>query len=128
MTMDKEAPGNTPPLVTPRAGLYICERTSAYGEKPCDEAFKVLRVDTDVRNTDDPRKIPAHNGTDGGWYDKGTNHRVEGGRIMRDVGYETAWAVEIADVQAFVDKHGLCVVGRDGSGFCEIEIYDDYRE
>ena len=38
------------------------------------------------------------------------------------------WAVEIPDLPAFVTKYGRCILGCDDSGFCTIEIYDDYRE
>lgn len=116
------------PTVRPRLGLYLCSRTSAYGEKPCDEAFQVVLTNTDTRSVDDPKKIPAHRGTDGDWYTRGTNHRVEGGMIRRDMGVKKEWAVELEDIGAFVDKYGQCVVGRDIDGFCTIEIYDDYRE
>jgi len=114
--------------VRPRSGLYLCRRTSTYDEKPCDEAFLVTLTNTDTRNCDDPKKIPAHKGTDGDWYTKGANHRVDGGMIRRDMGTRDAWAVELADIGMFVDKYGQCVVGRDVNGFCTIEIYDDYRE
>ncbi len=72
--------------VTPRKGLYLVSRTSAYGDKPCDEAFKL-----DI------------------------------------VGCEE-WAIEVSDIQDFVDRYGNCIVGRDSNGFCTVEIYDDYRE
>lgn len=115
-------------LVKPRAGLYLCSRTSAYHEKPCDEAFLVIRTYVDTRNCDDPKKIPANRGSDGDWYTKGTNHRVENGMIRRDLGVQEDWAVEITNLQEFVDKYGPCVVYRNEDGFCTIEIYDDYRE
>lgn len=116
-------------VVRPRAGLYLCSRTSAWGnKKPCDEAFKVLVINTDTRNCDDPKKIPANRGTDGDWYKRGTKHRVENGMIKRDFGTSQEWAVELADVQTFADKYGDCVIGRNSDGFCTIEIYDDYRE
>jgi len=88
----------------------------------------VLLVNTDTRICDDPKKIPANRGTDGDWYTSGTNHRIEGGMIRRDMGTKVEWAVELQDVQAFVDRHGDCVVGRNVDGYCTIEIYDDYRE
>jgi hypothetical protein len=106
----------------------LCSRTSAKGDKPCDEAFRVQLVNTDTRNCDDPKKIPVNRGTDGDWYTRGTNHRVEGGMIRRDMGTKEVWAVELQDVMAFVDKYGTFVLGRDHDGFGTIEIYDDYRE
>ena len=121
---------NDATVTKPRSGLYLVRRTSNWGEdiKPCDEAFKILFKKIDVRNTDDPKKIPAFRGTNGNWYELGTNHRVENGMIMRDMGTKTAWAIEISDIQGFVDKYGDCVVGRNVEGFCTIEIYDDHRE
>ena len=53
---------------------------------------------------------------------------VLAGMISRKLGMRKRWAVEIADIAAFVDKHGLCVVARDLYGFCTVEIYDGYRE
>lgn len=88
----------------------------------------MLIVDTDARNCDDPKKIPANRGTNGDWYEDGTNHRVEGGKIRRDLGTKEVWGVELTDLQAFVDKYGECIVGRENSGFYTIEIYDTYRE
>lgn len=52
----------------PRPGLYLCSRTSAYKLRPCDEAFEVVLINTDTRSCDDPKKIPAHHGTNGDWY------------------------------------------------------------
>ncbi len=120
-TEDKE-------LTQPRAGLYLCTRTSDWGEKPCDEAFQIKAIKVDARDCDDPKKIPANFGTDGDWYTKGLNHRIEDGIIMRDLGAETKWAVEINDIQKFVDRYGPCVVSRSVNGFCTIEIYDGHRE
>lgn len=116
-------------VATPAVGLYLCTRTSAIGEKPCEEAFIVQIVDVDRWRVDDPKKVPCHGGKDGWWYEKGTNHRVDKGMICRDLGVKDMWAVIIFDMQEFVDRHvGVCVVGRDDEGFCTVEIYDDYRE
>lgn len=78
--------------IVPRAGLYLCWRTSTHDVKPCEEAFKVA--------------------------------------IRRNLAVvEVVWAVEVSDMQEFVEKYGDCVVGRSSkNGFCTIEIYDDYRE
>lgn len=116
-------------ITQPRPGLYLCRRTSSWDEKPCDEAFPVLLVNVDTRDCDDPKKIPAHRGTNGDWYERGTNHRVEGGKIHRDLGTVTRWAIELTDIQSFVDRYGPCIVfERNLAGFCQIEIYDDWRE
>ena len=115
--------------IQPRAGLYLCCRTSIWNDgKPCDEAFQILVVNTDVRTVDDPKKIPSNRGTDGDWYKIGTNHRVENGMIRRDLAPRLQWAVEVSDINAFVERHGPCVLERDNNGFFTIEIYDAYRE
>lgn len=118
-------------IVTPSAGLYLCSRTSAHYPQPCEEAYQVLVTQVDRRSYDDPKKIPANRGTEGDWYTKGTNHRVENGQICRDRCLREEWAVylpDLAALQAFVDKHGRCILDRDDNGFCTIEIYDTYRE
>ena len=66
-------------------------------------------------------------GTDGDWYMKGSNHRVENGMIRRDMGVEQAWAVT-TDLWAFIAKYGSCVVKQDMDGYKSVEIYDTYRE
>lgn len=110
--------------------LYRCTRTSLldYSKKPCKGAIRVDAVYVDERETSDPKKIPAFNGTDGDWYTEGTNHRVERGHIKRDLDREKVWAVKVKDIAAFVAKHGQCVVSINNEGWLTIEIYDDYRE
>lgn len=90
---EREAESRPPDMVAgPRPGLYLCSRSSEIGGgKPCDEAFKVVLVQTAIAQTE-------------------------------------KWAVEVTDLQAFSDKHGACVIGRNSDGFCTIEIYDTYRE
>lgn len=110
-------------VVKPRQGLFLCTNGRVGpSEKPCQEAFQVVIVKVDTRHADDPKKLPAFNGKDGGWYETGTNHRVVQGMIKRDVGFETVWAVELKDIQEFVDKHGECVLQRNSDGFCTIHI------
>lgn len=116
-------------IVNPGPGLFVVRRTSLWNdEKPCDKAFEADVMHVDRRNVDDPKKIPAHGGTDGDLYQRGENHRVENGCIRRDLGWQRKWFVRIDDVMEFVDKYGQCVLSRDDSGFATIEIYDDYRE
>lgn len=115
-------------ITNPRKGLYLVRRTSSDRGPPCDEAFKILTTKVDTRNWDDPKKIPANNLTYGDWYLRGTNHRVENGKMKRDMGTREEWAIEISDIHEFIDKYGNCVVGRDNNGFYTVEIYDDYRE
>lgn len=115
-------------LESPQAGIYLVSRTSYGFGKPCDEAYEVELVQVDRRRFDDPKKVPAHHGTDGDWYQCGSNHRVENGQICRDIGWYRTWAVQVDDVMKFVDAHGCCVVSRNPEGFAQIEIYDSYRE
>lgn len=112
------------------ATAYVVRRTSQwdFDQPPCDGAFRVPFVDVDVRDVDDPKKIPAYRGTDGDWYQRGTNHRVVDGRIMRDVGVKLLWCVLIPDIRVFIETHGRCVLSVRWPGQLEVEIYDDYRE
>lgn len=111
-------------------GLFVCERTSTYGERPCDEAIKLSYVRVDRRTIDDPKKNPYIGRT---WYKSGRNHRVEDGMIARDFDDER-WMVEIADEQAlqeFIQKYGTIIISPNSDGLnpvYEIEIYDTYRE
>lgn len=113
-------------LYEPRRGLFRVRRTSDWNGKgpPCDGAKLYRIIDVDVRTVDDPKKIPAHRGTDGDWYQRGENHRVVNGCIARDVGWQQAWFVEIPDVMEFARKHGRCIVEVDRDGHDCIEIYD----
>jgi hypothetical protein len=116
-------------LTISRKGLYLVSRTSSCdSQKPCEEAYQVKIKSVDARNVDDPKKIPSNRGTNGDWYERGENHRVENGKIKRDMGWVDVWVVDIDDIAAFVDKYGDCIIGRDQNGFSTIEIYDDYRE
>lgn len=107
---------------------YIVSRTSFVEGPPVDGACKVSRTRVDRRSTDDPSKIPAYGGQSAWWFEKGSNHRIENGRICRDLGTEEVWVVDIDDVLEFVKKHGQCVISIDFDGWPEIEVYDDYRE
>lgn len=115
-------------MITPENNLFRVDRTSSCSLKPCEEAFLSETVVVDMRNCDDPKKIPHNKGTDGDWYERGTNHRVVDGCICRDLGITNAWFVRIDSITEFVKKYGQCVVYIDNAGFTVIEIYDDYRE
>lgn len=111
-------------------GLLVCQRTSTWDEKPCDEAVEVPFVRVDRRTVDDPMKN-AYIGAK--WYTQGRNHRVENGMIARDFD-DKRWVVRIDDgaaLQAFCDKYGDIILSHNNEGTepCyEIEIYDGYRE
>jgi len=108
--------------------LFVVSRTSGSSTKPCDEAFLQKVPVVDVRVFDDPKKIPAHKGTDGDWYTRGRNHRIVDGYICRDLEPMDSWCVYIDDIMDFVRQHGECVISITSGGLNKIEIYDDYRE
>lgn len=116
-------------ITTPRKGLYLCRRTSCCSDDaPCEDAFRISVVTTDTGSVSDPADIAYYKGETKWWYEKGTNHRVEDGRIKRDMGVREEWAVYIDSISDFIDKYGECVVDKDGNGFYTIEIYDADRE
>jgi hypothetical protein len=120
-------------ITLPSKALWLVERTSQRydsEEAPCEGAAKSTRVIVDTRLCDDPKKIPANKGKDGDWYLQGINHRVENGKIKRDLGVKAFWTIKLTSLkqlQEFIQKHGDCVVGEE-DGYNTIEIYDDYRE
>lgn len=110
---------------------FICRRTSGgWKDKPCEEAYEKPVVSIDIRTVDDPAKVKAYIGepTDW-WYSTGTNHRVEHGQIVRDMGEEIVWVVDIDNILDFIKKYGECVISYYiHYNMFQIEIYDDYRE
>jgi len=112
---------------------FKISRTSMYnGEKPHPKAFEAKYTRIDGRTVDDPKKIIAHLGNDGGWYKSGKNHRVENGHIMRDFD-EVGWFIEIHDMKdilSIVEEFGEIIIGTswENHSIMEIEIYDSYRE
>jgi len=122
--------GNIERLVVPVDGVYLVSRTTAWKDntRPCEEAYKVETLDIDIRNCNNPRKIPSHKDMDDSWwYKNGTNHRVENGKICRDIGWSKKWAVKIDNLVDFIKKYGVCIVGIDVNNFLTLEISDDYH-
>ena len=116
---------------------FTVKRTSGYSDErpPCPEAVAGTCVWVDRRTVDDPAKIPSSWGSPGFWFARGTNHRIEDGKIARDMGEEPCWYVDLPDLDAlvaFVGRHGQVVIGeRYGApkgDALQIEIYDEYRE
>jgi len=91
-------------------------------EAPVDGAVIEQRPRVDRRTVDDLSRLRFGRDT---WYTHGTNHRVEGGCILRDMEMRSIWVIEIASLEAL-----MTLVGDDeivlGAGV--IEIYDNYRE
>jgi len=116
-------------ITKPKKGLYLVSRTSGtFGDSgsmpPCEGATKVMVEVIDERNVSRPEDLP----TGAHWFSRGSNHRVENGRIKRNMEPQLQWAVKIPDIMQFIDANGQCVLSRDSNGHAVIEIYDDYRE
>lgn len=97
-------------------GVYVLV-AKTFGRKPLEGVFEVSVVEVDVRSVNDPRKVAAEDGTSDWWYRKGTNHRVENGYIVRDLGLVKMWAIEISDMQEFVRKHEYAAIWFDRGYF-----------
>ena len=114
---------------------FHVKRTSVWNdtESPVAGAYRGPWVRVDERTTDDPKKILAHHGSDGGWYTTGRNHRVVKGHIMRDFDDE-GWFLDVAtldDLVALTQREGNVIVSAtdyDDPTTPKIEIYDGYRE
>ena len=93
---------------------------------PVEGAFKTQRVRVDRRTVSSPDQL-RYEPERSTWYQVGTNHRVENGRIQRDMEMREVWAVDIPTLEALLTFIGTCgheiVMTKD-----TIEIYDDYRE
>lgn len=122
---------------------FIIERTSVHYDeiteenKPCEEAYKGQYTYVDTRTCDCPTKILMYYGDPekalNDWFGEGSNHRVENGRIKRDLFTEDTWFIDINSLDAlinFKEKYGDIIIGKRPS--CDdchsIEIYDYYRE
>ena len=112
-------------IARPFSGLFIVKYIEGH---PCSDAFPVNLMQVDCRNVDDPKKIPANDGTDGDWYKEGSNHRVKDGKIYRDLGWAEEWVVLLDDMMDFVDKYGRCLVDRDHRGFATIRIMQNKED
>lgn len=114
---------------------FIVTRTSLRGrgeDRPCSSATQVEMMFHDRRGAARPEDIPCYraNGTNE-WYTIGKNHRVEDGRIVRDMVHQM-WIVSIPDLEALlgfaVENGELCITVGDQHDLPMIEIVDDYRE
>ena len=116
--------------------LFQVTRTSAwYEDKPYDKCIQIKLTKEDRRTFRTPEeydeRCAKHSGK---WFDFGTNHRVEDGFIVRDLGTEDVWAIEINSLEELLAfgaevKQELVI----GTSYVDyktpmIEIYDDWRE
>ena len=86
-------------------------RTSnAWKNKPCEEAKMETQPNIDVRSVDSPFKIwKTEEEVQENWFNKGNNHRVKNGRIIRDLDDEVYWVIEFKNLEElidFQDKYG----------------------
>jgi len=100
-------------------------RTSTWlsEEKPCEGATKEWYDYQDIRAWKSLDEIPEPLRLN--FFNQGTNHRVEGGRVVRTLRKE-GWFYE-GDLEDFIKEHGPCVV-EAGDSCMHVEIYDNYRE
>lgn len=108
---------------------FIVSRTSVRDGRPCDGA--VLETLEIV----DKRVAPAHRlpGGEAKFLEYGRDHKLLKTKCSRVVDWEV-WTID-ADIIAFVEEHGECVVTPPGCGWLrtveplwKVEIYDGYRE
>jgi len=107
---------------------FLCTRTSEWYEKPCEEAYEKEFFRVDVRYATKPEDIPCYKNNPSKWYEEGENHRVEGGKIKRDL-KNRGWFIAVESLEelvTFIKKHGRVIVSVEDNS--TIEIYDDYRE
>ena len=110
----------------------IRRATARDGGRPCKGAYRREFMRVDERTTDDPAKVPAYGGKVAWWYDEGVGHRVEQGRIRRNIS-ETGWFVRVGGLLELLE---LCRLGGDvvlrtsplNPAGWEIEICDGFRE
>ena len=104
---------------------FIVSRVSGGSVKnqPCEGATRQGYLRIDARTI----APAALSGTSEWWYEKGKNHRVENGHIVRDID-ETAWFVEFnspEDLLISLRRYGqLLVRPHPWSHEVEIQIYD----
>lgn len=112
---------------------FIVERTSTWGNgKPCALVKKETLLCIDERVVNDPLKITSMGTSDGWWYNKGKNHRVEHGHIKRDFDWDV-WTIELNTLEEllqFRKDYGRIVIEPHpfNPGYLRLEIYDDWRE
>lgn len=116
--------------------LFQITRTSLWDDtKPYDKCIPIKLTRVDRRTFRTPEEHDARCAKHSSkWFDIGTNHRVENGYIVRDLGTEDLWGLEINSIEelmAFKEAVGAELVistSYTDWTFPKIEIYDDYRE
>ncbi|MNW33899.1 hypothetical protein D3C74_108650 [compost metagenome] len=77
--------------------------------KPCEEARKEFRPNVDIRRVDSPNKVwTTEKEAQLNWFAEGINHRVENGRIKRDLPDLEYWTIEfktLEELLSFQEKY-----------------------
>lgn len=109
---------------------YICERTSAYKEKPCDEARQEEVSTYFCRTLPKEEMAIHHKNEDFTEYENIT--LLDGRSGCRKKEKMDAYTVEINNIEQlmdFIKKHGeIIIYETDRYDFPVIEIYDTWRE
>lgn len=112
---------------------FLISRTSEWGDnQPHKNAYRDSFTLVDERVIDNPNKF-KHKKDREGWYNRGSNHRVENGHIKRDF-QDEGWFIDISsleDILKFkkeVDENIIIKNSWVNKEILEIEIYDNYRE
>lgn len=102
-------------------------------KKPHEKAYKKLAPIIETRNVDCPTKLTER--ARQFWYSSGRNHRVEEGQLVKDLGEEERWFIELNSLEELVDFYeaeGELIITdhpfNKVKGCKVIEIYDYYRE
>lgn len=116
--------------------LFQVTRTSIWDKKkkPYNKCIPISLTHIDRRTFRTPEEYDERCGQYGKWFDVGSNHRIENGRIVRDLNIESVWGIEInslEELMAFkkeVDEELVIGISYMDEKTPSIEIYDDYRE
>lgn len=96
---------------------FEIRKYSEWKEKPCENAIKETYSVIDTRSVNDPYKIwSTEEEVQKFWYGNGTNHRVENGKIKRDLEEEFYWVIEINNIEELIElqeKYGEIAINED---------------
>lgn len=98
----------------------------------CSKAYQKEIFFVDTCNVDDPSKLRMKEDRED-WYKHGINHRVEMGRIKRDIGPRKSWFIRIDSLQELMSlyiKYGDLIIRKSYNNpeYMHIEIYDERGE
>jgi hypothetical protein len=83
---------------------FEVRRSNDWNNKPCEEAIMETQPNIDIRRIDSPFKIwKTEEEVQKNWFNEGKNHRVENGRIIRDLNDEVYWVVEFKTLEELIN-------------------------